>query len=235
MGLSFRKGKTTAIVPAGGHGRRIGAAVPKQFLEIQGIPILIRTLHKLGQCPDVDGILVSVPSDSIEESEKLIKRWKIRKIIRTVPGGAERQDSVRNSLQCLPEGTELVLVHDAVRPFISILKISESIKAARESGGAILAIPSKDTIKSVHNHRVDQTLDRSLLWQVQTPQVFRTEWILKAYEKTKKGKRISTDDSVLVEKLGYPVKVILGEERNIKITSRVDLIFAEALAAEEEK
>jgi 2-C-methyl-D-erythritol 4-phosphate cytidylyltransferase len=228
-----RHGGTAAIVSAGGLGRRMGTAVPKQFLDLGGKPIFIRTLEKLDRCCEVDWIIVVVPSEFVVRAQKTIGEHQIQKVIQITPGGADRQDSIENSLPYLPQEAELVLVHDAVRPLVSVQKISESIGAARVYGAAIVAVPSRNTIKKVENNWVIRTVDRSVLWQVQTPQVFIKAWILEAYQKAREDGFRSTDDSMLVERLGHKVKVVLGEEQNIKITSREDLIFAEALVNKE--
>jgi len=232
--VSNRNGGTVAVVPAGGLGRRMGAALPKQFLDLGGKPILIRTLEKLERCPDVDFVIVVVPAELVDRARETIDAYPVRKVVRIVPGGAERQDSVHRGLLVLPAGAELVLVHDAVRPFVTVRKISESIAAARECGAAILAVSSRNTMKQVENGWVVRTLDRTLVWQVQTPQVFKTDWILEAYEKAQRDGFRSTDDSLLVERMGYRVKVVLGEETNIKITTKADLVQAEALVETEE-
>ena len=223
----------TAVVPAGGLGRRMQTDVPKQFIDIGGKPVFIRTLDKLDQCRDIRSIIVVIPSAYIVLSQQLIETHHIRKVIQIVAGGMERQDSVWNGLQVLPAKTNLVLVHDAVRPFVSVQKISESIRAARKYGAAILAVSSRNTIKQVDDGWVVRTLERNKLWQVQTPQVFKKAWILDAYEKAKKDGICSTDDSMLVERLGKKVKVVVGEETNIKMTTQEDLAMARVLLDDE--
>jgi 2-C-methyl-D-erythritol 4-phosphate cytidylyltransferase len=226
--------QTTAIVPAGGAGRRMGDPVPKQFHELAGRPVIIRTLQKLNLCPDISGILVAVPPEFIEKTEGILERWNIKKIIRVIPGGKERQDSVRNALGRLSERTDLVLIHDAVRPFISVAKITECIETAGRLGAVILAVPSRNTVKEVRDRRVVKTLDRNLIWQVQTPQVFRRAWILDAYRKAGVSGPSATDDATLVERLGHEVHVVEGDENNIKITEKGDMILAQALAERED-
>ena len=232
---SYPAGKTTAIVPAGGIGRRMTSAVPKQLLEIGGKPILIRTLRVLDRCTAVDEILVVAPTDFMEKTRQILDCWKLPKVTQVIPGGRERQDSVRNALRHLSADTEIVLVHDAVRPFVSVQKVNESIEAARRYGAAILAVPSNNTIKQVREGWVERTLDRKILWQVQTPQVFWKTWIVEAYAKAENETDCSTDDSMLVERIGHKVRVVEGEYRNIKITCREDWMLAEAIAAEEDR
>jgi 2-C-methyl-D-erythritol 4-phosphate cytidylyltransferase len=226
---------TTAIVPAGGAGKRMGYQVPKQYRDLVGRPIIVRTLQKLDLCPDVRNILVAVPSEFIKQTENILVKWKIRKVIRVVSGGKERHDSIRNALAHLPAQTELVLIHDAVRPFITTAKIAESIEAARRHGAVVLAVPSRNTIKEVRDGCVVRTLDRTLLWQAQTPQVFLKSWILEAYQRIETDALSVTDDAMLVERLGHEVHVVEGDENNIKITQKGDLILAQALAEREDR
>jgi 2-C-methyl-D-erythritol 4-phosphate cytidylyltransferase len=226
---------TTAIVPAGGAGKRMGDPVPKQYREIGGRPVLIRTLQKLDLCLEIKEVVVAVASEFIGQIEDVLAAWKIEKVTRVVAGGKERHDSVRNALVHAPEQAELILIHDSVRPFVTVQKIAESIEAARQYGAAILAVPSRNTIKEVRDGCVVRTLDRSLFWQVQTPQVFKKSWIVEAYQKADADALPVTDDAVLVEKLGHRVHVVHGEESNIKITHPEDWMLAQVLADKEDR
>jgi len=230
---SNQKTSAAAIVAAGGSGKRMGGVVPKQLLEIRHKPILVHTLEKLDRVPEIDIILLAVPADLKEIIVARLPGWNLRKTVRVVEGGAERQDSVRRALNEVPENAELVLVHDVVRPFVSVSKIREVLSAAARDGGAILAIRAKNTVKKGREDWVEETVDRNVLWEVQTPQAFRKEILNRAYAKAEADGFSGTDDSQLVERLGAPVRIVTGEETNIKITSSADLRLAEVLAEEE--
>jgi 2-C-methyl-D-erythritol 4-phosphate cytidylyltransferase len=222
-----------AIVAAGGSGKRMGGGVPKQLLEIRNKPILVYTLEKLDRVPELGIILLAVPASLKETVMALLPGWNLRKPVRVVEGGAERQDSVRRALGDVPGDAGLVLVHDAVRPFVSVSKIREVLSAAARDGGAILAVRPKNTVKMGREDWVEKTVDRSVLWEVQTPQAFRKEILNRAYAKAEADGFSGTDDAQLVERLGEPVRIVAGEETNIKITSPADLRLAEILAREE--
>ena len=211
----------------------MGSATPKQYLAVGSKPLIVRTLESLDRCPDIDGLVLAVPSDRISETLVLVRTHGLRKVWNTVAGGAERQDSVQNALAVLPEGAGWVVVHDAVRPFVSVGKISETIRAAKAFGAAVLAVPSTDTVKQAEDGWVVGTLDRGKLWRVQTPQAFRRDWLVEAYGRAAQDGYRSTDDAALVERIGHPVRIVEGEIQNIKITSREDLILAEAYCREE--
>lgn len=207
--------KTVALIVAGGQGKRMGG--PKQFLLIAGRPMLRWTVEAFSRSPLIDGIIIVVD----EKQLKRPGRWAGKKLIQVVPGGRERQDSVRNGLAALPQGAEIVVIHDGARPAITPALIAATVQAAKNTGAAIAAIPVKDTIKKVVNgKRIALTLDRSGLWQAQTPQAFRREVIEKAYAKLKSP---VTDDAAAVEKLGLPVEIVVGLSDNIKVTTPDDL------------
>jgi len=225
--------QVVAIIPCAGLGRRMGGVVPKQFLEIQGKPLVVFTLDKFERCPEIHHVVLVVPPDHIETARAMTERWGMSKVDKVVAGGDERQDSVANGLGELPEECEIVIVHDGVRPFISISKIQEVVAAARKKGAAILAVPVKDTVKRGRDGCVEETLERDSLWAVQTPQGFRTDWIRAAYEKARQDGYSGTDDAALLERCGYRVTIVEGEERNVKITSPEDLAWAEFRIKEE--
>jgi 2-C-methyl-D-erythritol 4-phosphate cytidylyltransferase len=220
--------RVAVLIPSAGVGRRIGGSRAKQLLKIGGKPILIHTLEKFSSCVDVDEIILIVSAVGRDETEQLLESWPLPKRMRIVTGGEERTDSVRNGLDTLDASTEIVLIHDAVRPFVSTAKIEKVIQAVRQHGAALLAVPEKATVKRVQDGVVQATLDRSLLWQAQTPQGFRYDLIREAYEAALHDGVQATDDAALVERLGHPVHIIEGEEQNIKITTPVDLVMAEA-------
>jgi len=174
-----------------------------------------------------------VNAQNSEEIIKSIKRYRISKVARVVFGGRRRQDSVGNGLKVLGYGSELVLIHDSARPFIDRRMIQETIRKAEKCGAAIVGVPVKATIKKVTKtlrgcYRVKETIDRSNLWEIQTPQVFEKDLILKAYKKF--GNIDVTDDAMLAEKLGAKVSVVFGSYDNIKITTPQDLVTAQAIA-----
>lgn len=219
--------KVVAVIAAGGSGVRMNSEVPKQYLTLQKKPIIIHTLEKFSRCNQVEQINLVVPRADLEKTTQLIKKWNLTENIDVIEGGKTRQHSVWNGLNRLPDNTDIVLVHDGVRPFISEKIINKCLEETRRWGAVITAIPVSDTIKEVKDNCVHTTLDRSKLWQVQTPQSFFRDLLMEAYQKAWENNIIATDDSTLVEKLGHTVRVIKGEERNIKITSPEDLKIAE--------
>ena len=217
-----------AIVPAGGSGTRMGGTVPKQFQSLNGKPILYHTIKTLQNCETISEIILVVPE---KEYETANTDWlgKLEIVKKVVIGGEQRQDSVYNGFCEVSQDSEIVLVHDGVRPFLSQKMIADSIDAAREYGAAITAIPVHDTIKRVDTSGlVSQTIDREGLWRVQTPQAFRYSLLLDAFNKAKSENFYGTDEGALIEHLGEPVKIVEGLEQNIKITRPEDLELSKA-------
>jgi 2-C-methyl-D-erythritol 4-phosphate cytidylyltransferase len=222
--------KTKAIIVAAGKGERIGGNIPKQFIEIKKKPVLAYTVEKFEKCEMVNEIVLIVPEDYMSFcSYNVIDVYDFRKVKRILSGGKERQDSVYKGLSALSENTDIVVIHDGVRPFISTQKIRESIELCEKEKAVILALAVNETVKRVENEYVVTTLNREKLWLAQTPQVFEYRLILDAYKKAIEDGFISTDDSSLVERLGFKVKVIEGEYENIKITTGEDLVLAERM------
>ena len=223
--------KVVVIIPAAGSGTRIGGSVKKQFLPLHGKPILIHTIRQFEHCPDVDEVNLAVPDSAIVEMDKLISSYRLHKVSKVVAGGAKRQDSVRNVLRRLAlKENDIVLVHDAVRPFVETKRISQLIRACKEYDAAVLAVQPKDTIRrSTGGRFFDQTLDRSALWMVQTPQAFKAGLLVQAFEKAVKEKFYSTDEAALVERLGVKARIVEGSYDNIKITTHEDLELAELI------
>lgn len=217
--------KVYVIIPAAGSGSRIGGAVKKQFLQLHGKPIIVHTIRQFENCPDVDEIAVAVPESALVEMEAFTSQYRLHKVGKVLAGGARRQDSVANVLKKLPlKDSDIVLVHDGVRPFIEPQKISHVIRSCKEHGAAVLAVQPKDTIRRSNGGGFfDQTLDRTALWLVQTPQAFRASVILKAFEKAKRDRFVSTDEAALVERTGVKVRIVEGSYDNIKITTPEDL------------
>lgn len=219
-----------AIIAAGGRGKRMNAGVSKQFLAIKGRPILYYTLSTfefIGQIQEI--ILVVGKADLQYAREEIVNRYRFKKV-KIAEGGAERQDSVYNGLRELSPQTDIVVIHDGVRPFIARTIIEKSIQAAREHKAVGVAVPVKDTIKVVGDGNIiKKTPDRKTLWAMQTPQSFDYGLILEAHERARREGYYGTDDTVLVERMGLPVLVVEGGYENIKITTPEDIVIAETL------
>ncbi|MGH2568573.1 MAG: 2-C-methyl-D-erythritol 4-phosphate cytidylyltransferase [Bacteroidota bacterium] len=222
-----RRSKISVVVPAAGMGSRLGGSVKKQFALLKNKPVLAYTLQRFEQCADVDEIAVAVPEESIVDTEKLVKQYRLHKVHRIVAGGAKRQDSVFRALSRLAlKDADIVLVHDGVRPFIEPKRISHLVRVCREHDAAVLAVQPKDTIRRSNGGGFfDQTLDRSALWLVQTPQAFKAGVLLEAFSKARQERFYSTDEAALVERLGIRIKIVEGSYDNIKITTNEDLEF----------
>ena len=222
-----------ALVPAAGRGLRMGGSVPKQFLSLGGEPLIIQSLRTLQASPVVDQIVLAVPLADVEYCEnEIVSRYQFTKVTKVVTGGAERQDSVRYALAQVPSDTEIVLIHDAVRPFATQRMIEKVVGAARKEGAAIIALPMRDTVKQVRTDgTIERTVDRTSLWLAQTPQAFRRDWIETAHKKAHAEGIRATDDAFLVEWLGYSVTVVEGSGENIKVTRPEDLVIGEAILA----
>lgn len=218
----------TAIFPAAGQSRRMQSAFNKNFLELDGQSVLLHTLKAFERAATVDDFIIAASVDEISYIKQLIAT--VKKPCRIVAGGSERQYSIANALKFLPDSTEIVLVHDAARPLISVETINNVIDAAREFGGAIAAVPAKNTIKVIDGDKfVESTPPRATLVEVQTPQGFQRKILLNAYAQAERDGFLGTDDSSLVERLGLRVKIVLSDYRNIKITTQEDLFIAKAL------
>lgn len=225
--------KAHVLVPAAGRGSRIGGDIRKQYLQLGGEPVLVQTLTRLAAQDGIAAIYLIVPEADIAYCrEELVARYGLQKIGGVIAGGQERQDSVRNGLEaCGAEDQDVILIHDAVRPFFPQQQLVPLIELAALQGAAILAIPVQDTIKEVHGGQVRATLERRLLWQVQTPQAFRYQRILEAHRRAFEDGYAGTDDASLVEWCGWPVAVLPGHPHNLKITTEADLVLARALLA----
>ncbi|MBR1421432.1 MAG: 2-C-methyl-D-erythritol 4-phosphate cytidylyltransferase [Selenomonadaceae bacterium] len=217
----------TAIFPAAGRGSRMKAARNKILLELAGESILVQTLKRFARIDRISKMIIAVSKEEIPIIQNLLESKNFSKPIQIVEGGSERQFSIYNAIKKLSPESEIVLIHDAARPLVSTETIERVIDSAIEFGGSIAAVPEKNTIKIATSERfVDKTLPRNLLWEIQTPQAFRREIIEKAYESAISDKFLGTDDSSLVERIGYPVKIVESESSNIKITTPDDLLFA---------
>lgn len=222
--------KAVAIIVAGGTGSRMKTAVPKQFIELAGKPLLVHTVTRFVECPEVDEIVLVLPRIGFQEYDGLMLPWMVKnKTISTVPGGGERQDSTTNGLDSLSPGFDgLVLVHDGARPLVRAKLIARVIEAANEFGGAVAGLPVYETLKEVNDEEcVVATVDRRRYYRAQTPQCFRFEILRQAVDRARKDHYLGTDEAALVERIGGPVRMVLGSEENIKVTTSRDLALAE--------
>lgn len=223
--------KVTALIPAAGVGRRMGKRTAKQFLFLGDKPMLAHTLLAFQRAPEVDEVIPILSQEDMESCLKdIIEHYHLTKVKTLVVGGRERQDSVYNGLKKMEKDTEVVVVHDGVRPFVTQEMIRETVGHARKGECVVVGVPVKDTVKEVDaDGIVKRTLERSRLWAVQTPQAFPAKVLLRAYEDSYKKKYCGTDDSMLAERLGIKVRVIMGSYDNIKITTPEDLVIAEEI------
>lgn len=225
--------RVAALVPAAGRGARMGSTVPKQFMLLGGLPLLVHSLRVLQASPVVSEIILAVPdSDRQSCQSDIVARYKLTKVSQVVAGGAQRQDSVRHALQAAGDDLDVALVHDAVRPFLTEEMIERVVARARELGGAIVAIPMRDTVKVASEDMIIQrTVDRERLWLAQTPQAFRAGLLREAHEKAYAEGVHATDDALLLERYGHTVAIVEGRGDNIKVTRQEDLPIAEAIVA----
>lgn len=215
------------VIPAAGQGKRMNAGKNKLFIELSGMPIIIHTLRVFEADPKCQGIILSINPQEEAIFSELIDTFGLKKVKKLVPGGAERQQSVFNGLKHVKE--DIVLVHDGARPFIQKELIYQLTEAASLHAGAIVAVPVKDTIKKVQDRMVVETVERSSLWAVQTPQAFPASVLYKAHQMAEEEYFLGTDDASLLERMGQQVVIIEGDYDNIKITTQEDLYFAEAI------
>lgn len=209
------------LVPAGGIGARLGRRTPKQFLALGRETILAATLRHFRRHPRVGAIVVAAPPAHVERTRRSLGRGGAA--LTVVAGGATRQESVWLALQAAPAAARTLLVHDAVRPFLTRALIDALIAAAERDGAAVCALPVAETVKRVRDGLVEMTIDREGLWAVQTPQAFRAEVLREAHDKARRDGFVGTDEAMLVERLGHPVRVVPGLAENVKITTADDL------------
>lgn len=233
--------KTVAIIPAAGLGTRMGKASAdgeagrKQFLLLDGAPILLHTIRKFVQAKSIDEILVALRADDIASVQAALDQEQPTKPVRLVEGGHNRQESVRNCLREIGDDVDVIAVHDAVRPFITLALIDAAVAEAAKSGAVILGMPAVETVKQVSQTVIESTLLRERIMLAQTPQVFRAELLQRASAQAEQDGFTSTDEASLVEHLGEDVHVMRGSDRNIKITRPGDLAVAELFYREEQQ
>jgi 2-C-methyl-D-erythritol 4-phosphate cytidylyltransferase len=223
--------KRVAIIPAGGTGRRMGGEVSKQYLILAGFPILAHTLGVFQRSPVVDEIILAVPEgDTAEVRRSLIEKYDFSRVKLVIAGGRERQDSVKNALAYVSDEHGIVVIHDGVRPFLTADLIERTVAAAEMYGAASTGLPIRDTVKKVDpGGWIVKTVPREGLWLTQTPQAFQRGVILEAYESALADGFYGTDDAMLVERTGIPVRMILGDPENIKVTTPGDLLQGEKI------
>jgi 2-C-methyl-D-erythritol 4-phosphate cytidylyltransferase len=217
------------IIPAAGQGKRMNAGKNKQFIELQSTPVIVHTLRVFEQDPMCSGIILVINKDEQLIFEELLQTYRIQKVVSLVQGGSERQYSVYNGLLAA-KNTDIVLVHDGARPFLKQEHVHELVSVAADKGAAVLAVPVKDTIKRASSDLyVEETVERSSLWAIQTPQAFHVSILQEAHELARKEDFLGTDEASLVERIPKQVYIVRGDYLNIKLTTPDDLIFAEAI------
>ncbi len=211
----------------------MGSAVPKQFMLLGGLPLLVHSLRVLQASPVISEIILAVPEPDRDLCQAdIVSRYKLAKVTQVVAGGERRQDSVRHALQAAGGDLDVALVHDAVRPFLTGEMIERVVARAREVGGAIVAIPMRDTVKvASEDLLIQRTVDRQQLWLAQTPQAFRAGLLREAHEKALAEGVQATDDALLLERYGHTVGIVEGRGDNIKVTRPEDLVMGEAVLA----
>jgi 2-C-methyl-D-erythritol 4-phosphate cytidylyltransferase len=225
--------RIAAILPAAGLGTRMGAETPKQFLELAGTPIVVHTVRRMASCPMITDIIVATRGDVVDSLETSLQGEKFKQNVKVIRGGDSRQESVALALQRVPDDTEIVLVHDAVRPFVTVEQIARVIEEARRCDAAILGIPAMDTVKEVKRASLPEdvaliigTIPRERVVLAQTPQAFTTKLLKDAFASAAADGVNVSDEAGLVERFGRDVHVVLGSERNIKITKPADMELA---------
>ena len=211
-------------------GKRMGASMNKQYLLLAGKPILAHTIELFQKADFIDEIYPILPAEEIEYCRThVVEKYGLDKVVKIIAGGAERQNSVLNGLRAIdPADDDIILIHDGVRPFVPLHAVQRSIELAIDFDGALAAVPVKDTVKVVKDAMVVATPSRETLWLAQTPQTFRYSVIRSAHELADSEGFLGTDDASLLERMGKKVHVVIGDYRNIKITTPEDLILAEA-------
>jgi len=221
--------KVSAIIPAAGSGERFGEE--KQFKLFSGRPLIFHTLKLFLQSDYIDEIIVAVPSANVDSTHRDVLSMSAGKPVKVVAGGTRRQDSVKNGIDVSDSHSTLVCIHDAARPFVTEDLIQRSISACEFADGAVVGIPSKDTVKFTENGFIKETLDREKIWLAQTPQCFHKNKLLQALYNAEKENLIGTDESALMEAMGFSIKLVDGESNNFKITTKDDWIRAELVAS----
>ena len=225
--------KVSAIIPAAGSGERFGEE--KQFKLLSGRPLFFHTLKLFLQSDYIDEIIVAVPSANVDSTHRDVLSMSAGKPVKVVAGGTRRQDSVKNGIDVSDSHSTLVCIHDAARPFVTEDLIQRSVSACEFADGAVVGIPSKDTVKFSENGLVKETLDREKIWLAQTPQCFHKNKLLQALYYAETENLTGTDESALMEAMGFSIKLVEGDSNNFKITTKDDWIRAEIVAVRQEQ
>jgi 2-C-methyl-D-erythritol 4-phosphate cytidylyltransferase len=233
----------TAILPAAGLGTRMGTEMPKQFLELDGVPLLIFTLRRLAACRAITDYVIATRAEEVDAIAASVAQENLGRPVRVVRGGDTRQDSVANALPEVPPDADLILVHDAVRPLVTQAQIECVVAEALSCDAAILGVPAMDTVKEVKRGApqsgpgdvalITATIPRERIVLAQTPQVFRASLLLEAFAKARQDGVSASDEAGLIERMGRDVHVVAGSERNLKITRPGDMQLAEFYLREE--
>jgi 2-C-methyl-D-erythritol 4-phosphate cytidylyltransferase len=225
--------RIAAIIPAAGLGTRMGTDVPKQFLELDGMPLVIFTLRRLAACAEITDFFIATRTDDVLVLQDKVAKCGLGRPVRVIHGGDTRQQSVANALAQVDASTEIVVVHDAVRPFVTLAQIERIIAEARSRGAAILGIPAIDTVKEVKRASLPEdvalitaTIPRERIVLAQTPQAFTYPLLRDAFKKAQQDDASGSDEAQIVERFGHDVYVVLGSERNLKITRPADMELA---------
>lgn len=224
----------TVLIPAAGSGKRMGADRNKLFLELRNIPILVHTLKVFDKDPNCEQIVLAVKKTEQEYIKQLLNEYHISKVAAIVEGGTERQHSVYAALKAVTS-KEVILVHDAARPFVHQEVIGQLVEAANVSGAAVAAVRAKDTMKKVEDGIIQETVDRESLWIIQTPQAFQYALLEKAERLAEAENFLGTDEAMLVERLGEHVHIVESTYDNVKMTTSEDLLYGEAILNKREQ
>ena len=224
----------SAVIVAAGTSKRMNDGVDKLAVQLSGKPLLAWTISRFESAEIIDEIIVVTKKDEIAKVKEMTKSEGFRKVTSVVKGGAYRQQSAQNGLNAVSTDSKVVLIHDGARPLIRTSDIKKIVESAKENGAALLAVPSKDTVKEVQNGIVTQTLPRESVWLAQTPQGFRKELLQEAFSSAEKEGYIGTDDASLVERIGKDVAIVEGHSSNIKVTVTPDIGVVQSLLKGEE-
>jgi 2-C-methyl-D-erythritol 4-phosphate cytidylyltransferase len=223
------KKSISAIVPAAGLGKRFGSGTNKPFHPLLDKPLIVWTLELFELIEEIEEVIPVLKESDMAAGVEIFEKYNLSKIKRVAPGGDERQDSVYNGLRLLKDDAGLVIIHDGARPLIDRATVMATINSITGFDGAVVGVPVKDTIKEAEKNIVKRTLKRETLWAIQTPQVFRYDSIMNAYDNAIAENYYSTDDSALIERMGGTVNIVMGSYENIKITTPEDMHIAEFL------
>ena len=224
----------SAVIPAAGTGVRMGTEIKKQFLKLGEKEIIASTIEKFEQCHEVDEIVLSTAKDMMELLTQIVEREKFKKVSAIVEGGKERQHSVYAGLCAINKSAEIIVVHDGVRPFVKVEDIAKTIAVAKQRGACVVGVKAKDTVKICNTqNEIVTTPERNFVWNIQTPQAFQKDILIRAFQRAEKENFVGTDESVLAERDGTVVSVVEGHYENIKITTPDDMIIGKAFLKKE--